>query len=302
MSSIKTLDFGGKGGSHEFGPILAGPGLKLGLHAGNRIDQIVLNDKQYGGDGGHSQGAITLTGDEYISALTVHAGDEIDHLSFQTSEGHTIAGGDGGGGHTRVQLENIRLLSISGRHGDRVDNLSLTYVEGYSKSNCVGTGKFLLGIIPQGHTYSTSTSSTVRRLRLYKEVTQHMIGQKYSASVQGEYYVQASASTELTVSDSTLKELQSEIETTISNTTEESQQIDGGKVGLHVVDGQIMKNGDAYWMYPTGDLQTLVVPVSETAAGRGLYDMTGVLDVQMTGLQRFRTSQYGWTYYTPRKA
>jgi hypothetical protein len=128
MSSIRTVYFGGNGGD----PFAQTPVNEFGLRAGRYVDQIRVGNYVFGGDGGYDMGSISLDGDEYVSKVELRADQVLDFIRLTTNKGRIIGGG-GDGGHYYV-LDNIRLISIGGRSGIFVDQVSLKYVEDYSPS------------------------------------------------------------------------------------------------------------------------------------------------------------------------
>ncbi len=125
----RVTPFGGDGG----GPFQARTFGTIGLRTGNYVDQIQLDGRRFGGDGGGDRGSISLEPDEFITRVDIRSGVYIDNVKFTTSSGRVFGGGGDGGG--LQSLVNIQLLAIGGRAGDYVDNLRFIYLETGSASS-----------------------------------------------------------------------------------------------------------------------------------------------------------------------
>lgn len=122
---IKKASFGGNGGGAFEMQVVE----KLSLRTGKYVDQIKINGKQHGGNGGGDRGEIVLSEDEFINKVEIRSGSLIDFVKLTTNKGRTIeGGGSGGGAHT---LENVRVLAIGGRSGSLIDSLTFFYIEDY---------------------------------------------------------------------------------------------------------------------------------------------------------------------------
>ena len=123
--NVKVLTVGGTGGD-AFVPATV---KSLALSTGSKVDQITIDGVSHGGSGGSASPVLNLSEGEYINRIEIRSGSKIDFLEFTTNKGHSIEGGGSGGDATA--LSNIRLLTISGRSGDMVDQLSFVYIADY---------------------------------------------------------------------------------------------------------------------------------------------------------------------------
>jgi hypothetical protein len=304
QSAIYIKSFGGDGGS-EFK--LVRP-KTIGLRTGSKVDQIKINDVSHGGPGGHESISLELGPDEYISSVKIRSGSKIDRVSFKTSKGRVLEGG-GGGGSEQPALENIRVLSIGGRSGSLVDKLTIRYVENYGPSEIADEhANFILSYTPPFEEFETFVSSKDKVIHTYEKITQSMVQQKYSASAVGEYYVVASASTEIEFRDTSAVSMKSQLEQERIKTTDTKISVKEGYVGIHLVSGTLMqekendplkekKNNGLFWMYTTALPSYSIVKLTEIQSVLGHYDLTGQLHTQMTGLKSHKIIQNGYVYY-----
>lgn len=98
---------------------------KLALRSGSLIDSVIVNDQNYGGLGGGLSPTLNLAKGEYVNRVAVQSGSLVDHLTFTTNFGNVVDGGGAGGGHHL--LDNIKLVSITGKHGSLLDQITLHY-------------------------------------------------------------------------------------------------------------------------------------------------------------------------------
>lgn len=299
MAVIKVTPFGGNGGD-AFGRQV---GIEeIGLSAGMYVDQIRINGNSHGGSGGDDQGSIVLADDEYICKVDIRSGVFIDNVRFTTNKGNTIGGG-GDGGNPQT-LNNIRVLAIGGRAGKFVDKLDIMYVDGYQPSTIeqenVG---FILSYTAPFETFYTYEKSNEKTIDFYQKITENMLTQKYSASVEGEYYVKVAASAGIEIKDSTLQTVRNELLKELSTFTSTKTKIPAGHVGISLVTGTLMKSkddsgGDKYWMFPTSGHSYSIIDIKEEYTNlEDHYDLTGQLYTQVPGLKKLKKIKNGYVYY-----
>lgn len=242
---------------------------------------------------------MELGPDEYISSVKIRSGSKIDSVSFKTNKDRILEGG-GNGGNEQPALENIRVLSIGGRSGSLVDKLTIRYVENYGPSEIAdGHANFILSYTPPFEEFETYVSSKDKAIHAYEKITQSMVQQKYSASVVGEYYVVASASTEIEFRDTSTVSMKSQLEQERIKTTDTKIAVKEGYVGIHLVSGTLMqeKENGLFWMYTSSMPSYSIVKLTEIQSALGHYDLTGQLYTQMTGLKSHKIIQKGYVYY-----
>ncbi len=293
MSSIRTKSFGGNGGN-PFPHILV---KEIGLRSGKYVDQIRVSGNAWGRDGGDDHGSITLDSDEYVSKVELRACSLLDYFKVTTNKGRTFeAGGDGGDYQV---LDNIRLISIGGRCDHLVDQVSLKYVEDYQPSTIVqANARFIVSYAAPCQEFEEYSSSTEKKLDSYELVTEHMVRQTYSASVEAEYYVKVAASTSIEVQDISRETIHRSLEKELQNGNKRTQRIPENYVGIKFVTGDLMRGADGKtWMYPTHDMVTSVIPIADWQNVLGHYDLTGELHTQMPGLKGAMKENANYVYY-----
>jgi hypothetical protein len=295
MSSIVTTPFGGGGGD----PFQMSVIKEVGLRTGSRVDQIRINGATHGGDGGDDRGSITLGRDEYISRVDIRCAREVDYVKFTTNAGNSVAGGGDGG--DPAALWDIRVIAIGGRCADRVDKLDIMYVRDYRPSIVAESNVgFILAYSAPSEEFEEYTSSLYKTVDSYEKVTEHMLSQTYSASVEGEYYVKVAASTEIALTDTSMETVKRELQTELTAGSSRRQKIDSDSVGVKLVNGTLMKDGekgDQFWMYPTSEPSYSVIKISDVGNVLNHYDLTGELDTQMPGLQAHKVIKNGYVFY-----
>ncbi len=293
MSFIRTTSFGGGGGD----PFPNLPVSEIGLRSGDVVDQIRVGGNSWGRDGGDDHGSIRLENDEYVSKIELRSGGCLDSVKFTTNKGRSIGGGGGGGDY--YELDNIRLLSIGGRCGRVVDQISFTYVENYEPSTVLEeNARFVVSYAPPYEEFEEYANSTEKKLESYELVTEHMVNQNYSASVEGEYYVKVTVSTSIQVQDTRTEVIKQALEKEMSSGAKKTQKIPENYVGIKFVTGTLMKGADGKtWMYPTRNTSVSVIPISDWKNVLGHYDLTGELSTQMPGLRDSMQTRGSYVYY-----
>lgn len=293
MSFIRTVPFGGDGG-YEFDPCYV---KSIGMRTGARVDALFINGTQHGGDGGDLQPSLTFDDDEYISAFYLRSDAEVDYLQFTTNLGRQIGGG-GDGGYVHTSKPNIRVIALGGRSGGRLDRIAIKFIEDYVPSKFLEKGHFIIGYTAQNTKLTRYSESIYNSMSSYERITERMLQQKYSASVEGEFYAKVSASTEINIQDSELLKIKIELSEQLKSKKSEEIDIQTGMVGILLVAGDIMQGSDGKcWMFPTTDLSYSVISMSDFENVLDHYDLTGQLFTQMPGLKAKKIEKNGYTYY-----
>lgn len=291
--SIVIKPFGGNGGN-EFS--MQCP-TSIGLCTGSEVDQLRINEVVHGGNGGGDRGSIILRSDEYISSMIIRSGKRIDYLEFKTNKGNSIKGGGTGG--SEQTFNNIRVLSIGGRSGKRVDKLNIMYIENYSPSSVVAKDVgFIISYTAPFCTFTQYEDSTYQTMDSYEKTTHSMLKQDYSASIEGEYFAKVSASTDITIENSKSETVKSELSTQLSKGSSKTVEIKEGYVGVTLVNGTLMKGSDgAFWMHPTSLPSYTIIKITDYSPLLNHYDLTGELYTQISGLTTYRSVTNGYVYY-----
>lgn len=124
---LAHVTFGGNGGE----PFLPVAPFELSMRADGWIDAVILNGRQYGGNGGGARDVLQFRPGEYVNRVVIGAGRFVDRLEFYTNLEQSISGGDGRQGGRPSGLDNVRVLRIGGRSGQYLDRHDVTYCADY---------------------------------------------------------------------------------------------------------------------------------------------------------------------------
>lgn len=292
---IVTKNFGGDGGD-GFDPLFV---KRLALRGGDVVDAIIINGEHYGGDGGHQSDTLHFDADEYITEVYIHTGDLVDYLRFVTNHGRDVSiGGEGGDNH--YELKNVRVIAIGGSRGSLLDRIDITYVDNYEPSKIVQRrAQFVIGFTSPDTTLREYADSLYKTTDSYQKITETMLDQTYSASIEAEYYAKVAMSTTIryqNISKTTVfHELSEELRTGIST----EKKVGPEQVGVLLTNGDILcgSNGKT-WMFPTTPLSYAVISIDAYQNVLNHYDLTGELATQMPGLRNHKTEKDGYVFYS----
>ncbi len=292
-SFITGKYYGGNGGS----PFDNATVKSIAIAGDRYVDQIVINNVSHGGEGGRLSSQIVLADDEYISSFTIGCGSYIDYVQFVTNKGRSISTGGGGGQTYRVN--NVRVLSIGGRSDRFVDRLEIKYVQNYKPSVLVALGvPCIISFNPKNSQIEEYVDQKTRTLDAYEKITEAMSRQSYSASVEAEFYVKASASTELEFKNTTTTHIKNEIEQNIDAGQKRTMKLGNNEVGVTVVASNIMRSSDGkYWIYPIAQPQYITKNYNSYSDFLNMYDLTYILYTQLSQLNQYKTMRHGFMYY-----
>lgn len=269
----------------------------LAIRSGSEVDALIVNGRRHGGEGGSPSNTLVFDNDEFISSITLRCGARIDQVSLVTNFGRQVGGGgDGGDPH---ELKNIRVIAIGGRSGARLDQLQITYVEDYVPSTVLAErAQFVIGFTPQNTKLTEYEDATYRTVDSYEKITETMLSQKYSASVEAEYYAKVAFSTEIAYVNMSTTTISHELMRELKNGKCVEKTVNAGQVGLLLLNGTIMRHPDGkVWMYPTTTLSYAVIGIGDFMNVLNHYDLTGELATQMPELLRYRTEKNGYVFY-----
>ena len=296
--SIVTKPIGGDGGkSFDVEAIRT-----IGFRAGNRVDAILLNGSRKGGGGGSESEVLELQGDECISHMDIWVkkhkrSRRVFKVFLRTSRGRTLSAGKEGG--TKTTLSGIRVLGIGGKSGDELDKLRVRYIKDYTPSAVVDRALAVIGVIPQGQTTETFSSSRLNKLSatsLFLEVVSSLETTSETGAA-GEFTAKASTTFGLSVTTST--EVREEIESETFESETVTYSPPEGHVGLEVVQIDVFEANDGtIWQFPVAEPLIISTPVgSAPALFDNVYDMTGTLALNFPALAEERVKKNGQEYY-----
>jgi hypothetical protein len=275
----RTISFGGDGG-HPFSARIP---RKVGLRTGGYVDAIIINDEQFGGDGGNRTNDESLDRDDYWTEINIRSGGYVDYLRLVSRKGREVGGGGGGGSESK--RSDLRVISISGRTGGYVDQLSFDVIDGYKPSRMVQkNAEVVLDVETGGQVFKRFRNETVRTMHSYQLVTQHMEEWSVNVSAEVEYGAKFSASTGYKNTASTTETVASEATRQVESGQSSEQTISSNEAAFLIGRMDIMLDSDGTgWMAPTSDADWVVLPREKFANLSGKYDLTSGTTTQ-TGL------------------
>lgn len=305
-ADIRTVPIGFDKGLESWTPTVV---KKIGMTESGLVTQIRINGIPHGSSlpGAKDLGSLTLGKEEYISKIEYLPCTEafIYGLKFVTNIGRSIGAPFI---PTNVNcgiksLDNIRVLAIGGRNSNVLLKLEVLLIDDYKPSSRQATNVgFIISYSAPYQEFEEYSDSSYRTLDSLERVTEHMLTQTYSASIEGEYMAKASLSSSIEIKDSNIETVKKEIEQQLKSGSKKKQTIPGGYVGVKLVKADLMKGDDgSYWMFPTSKPSYSVINMTEIDGLLGYYDLTGVLYTQMQGLKPYKTVQNGYVYYRERK-
>lgn len=304
MSSRITEEYGYTGGI-EFPPR---PVRSIGFRAGNVVDQIRINNETHGGSGGTDRGTIEFGSEEYITEFWVNCGVRVDYVKLRTNKGRILEAG-GQGGDKKIHKSGVRVLEIGGRAGVILDSIRIRYIEEYQPSVIVDSNiRAIVSFFSPGTTIEEYTESSSRLLKSFEHTVE--FGAKtsasqtveLSASAESVLTAKASRTTGIEFSFADRKTFKEEIEENLVHSKTTTIAIQNGHVGIMIVNGDLMQTKEdkeeLYWLLPNTAMSHVMIPLDAIDQIRGSYDLTGTLYTQMSGLEDYKTTKNGYTYYT----
>ena len=286
--TVVTKYFGGNGGK-GFPLVLP---LRFGAKTGHCVDNLIINGTPHGGTGGKQRDELILSKNEYITSVTIRSGSWVDSIHFETNLNRSW-GPFGGKGGKQHKLENIRVIGLGGRSGQWLDQLAISFIEGYQESTVIETNlTAVLKTIPPGYTIETSESTRVRDLSSLTTISSYSVG----ANISSEYFAELSAGLETYISSET--ELQRLYEKEQLNSTTIKFVVDMDKVGLKTTKLKVFKTAEGnYWFSPLiGNSNTAILPIDQPIKGP-ILDFTGLLDSQIPSMYSHKEQKYGQDFY-----
>jgi hypothetical protein len=280
-----TFTYGGQGG----GPFSPRNPQSVGLRSGSLVDAIIINGEQFGESGGSNPTIATLNGDDYWSEFTVRAGEYVDHLTLVSKNGRKVDGGGDGG--DQAHQSGLRIISIAGRSGLYLDQISLDVVLGYQASTVTAANvEFVLDMETSGQVIKHYSMESVKTAHSYQLVSQQAHEWSMNASAEGEYYAKFSVSTGYKMSDSRTETISDESSQAVETGSSTEQTIGTNEAAFLIGRADILKDSDGHaWMAPTSGSNWVVLPKDRFHELAGKYDLTGGTCTQ-TGLRAVKDS------------
>lgn len=305
-ADIRTVPIGFDRGLDSWPPTVV---KEIGMSESGFVCELRINGISHGSKlpGSTDLGSLTLGKDEYISKIEYLpcTAAAIYGLKFITNTGRSIGAPfiPKNVNCSIESLEGIRVLAIGGRNSNTLLKLEVLLIDGYEPSmrQAANVG-FIISYSAPFQEFEEYADSLYKTLDSFEKVTEHMIGQTYSANIEGEFMAKAALSTSIEIKDSNIETIKKEIQKELKSGSKKKQNIPGGYVGVKLVNADLMKGSDgSYWMYPTSKPSYSVINATEINGLLGYYDLTGVLYTQMQDLKPYKIIQNGYVYYSDTK-
>lgn len=279
MAYKETRSFGGNGGG-AFAPVLVS---SFAVSSGDELDAVIINDKQYGGNGGTRHNAIHLASDEYFNYLDIRSGDRVDKICLRTNKGQAYGPYGGMGGGFQV-FENIRIVTIGGQCGARVDRLDVTMIRDYepSRSYLSGNSDFIVTANYGQSKTKFYTSERASTAITYRDLCSRTVAM--NISVEAEFF--AKVSTSLTGTFTTQSEVEQVAAKEKETSSSEEYTVLSGQVGLIVSPVDVFMHSGKAWFAPTAPASFVIAncnaywQLKEKFPNKRLWDFTRTMDVQ----------------------
>ncbi len=258
MAYKETRSFGGNGGG-AFNPVVVN---RFAVNSGDELDAVIINDNQYGGNGGMRHDTFYLQSDEYFNYMDIRSGDRVDKICLRTNKGRAYGPYGGMGGGFQV-FENIRIFTIGGRSGARVDRLDVTMIRDYQPSSIYQSGPsdFVVTKVFGVGTHKFYEAERARTAITYRDLCSTTVAM--NVSVEAEFF--AKVSTSLNASVTTQSETEKVAESEKQASTTSTYTINSGEVGLVISPADVFSSSGKAWFAPTG-------PATFVTAKCGTYE------------------------------
>ena len=312
-----VLCYGGSGGG-AFGPFYpTSVGLAQGRDSDNavRVNLIRINKTEYGSrnvDDGQLQerGELNFSEDEYITAGTIRWGHRhpvfgkdrpvlVDLLDLRTNKGQRTRT-TGWSEYSREQkFSNVRVCTIAGRVGARVDRICFEVIRNYEPSQLIAENEpAVFEYHAPGSTLTEAESVEERRLTAWERVVTRQRTRTLSASVGVELMaglvgLQSDLAGSLTTQNTTVTTVSNVLERTVSTLTQTVRETEGdhgfvvGRVNVY-----LDQEGNYYAVPSTGGTFGRYQPETLPLLHRALNFAPG-LELTPVGMRSIPEPLYG---------
>lgn len=281
---ITSHKIGGGGG----GPFASGSIRELRFRSGTKIDAILINGVQHGGNGGGLSDSVRLTLDKQLQDIGYAMQDGVlGSLTFYFTDGSKVSIGENRS-ETRVSTElgcdpaDLLIIALGGWSGDYLDALDPVCVVGFSQSSVLDqNATAVIGAVPKGITRTEYVENIAKQAESYEHALTQTHSVTTSASVSGTYYVTASLETEYSYTWTSQTKIGKSIEDQLTNaTTEKITPPDDAYAMFEICHGQIIAPGgdtSRSIFLPVGNVTSTYIPVTDATIDNvvGMYDLGG---------------------------
>lgn len=239
-NAIRTVRLGGTGGS-EF----AEQGVfSLGLKGGRLVDALFLNNERKGGGGGGTLTDFDIQPGEFINSFSVRSGRLIDNLRFSTNFGKSISAGGLGG--TETFFDGVRLVSIGGRSGRLLDQVTITYIDNYNPSSLIESGVSIFMNARSEGEFTEFTSSGFTKTQSVQKTMDIAI----TAGAEGEFF--GTTSSNIQTSFAAASDVFEELAVQQEQSSTSLFVVDDGQALIQLTTGDVFRTPDGRaWVVPT---------------------------------------------------
>lgn len=243
----RQRSFGGSGGGEFPRQVLARLAMTHGrVGSPVRVRRLWLNDNVYG-TGGSWRGEIRLSGSRYINRLIIRHDRYVDRVWAYTNDGQRVLAGGWNEGVEETRLDNIRVVSIGGRHGAWIDQLDITWIEDYAPAQVVASNEpMIFRYFAPGTTLERTEVASFSTLEAIEEVTSQTRAKSVGVDVGVELAFEAitaafGTEAEQSVTSSQVLTIRSQTERFLSLTDKVTREM-GDQHGFLVGTGRLMRD------------------------------------------------------------
>lgn len=231
---------------------------------------------------------------------TIEAGNLDHRVPAPVARKHKLAKSWGDLEVIYYTLSNIRVLGIGGDSDKYLDRIGITYIEDYIPSVQIMSGYAVIDVITPGTKLTTYSEEETKQISGYKKVLEKTfnISTKTQSKGLGEFIAKVAVMTE---SKSTSRE---EINKEMTQVLKEGRTKEffplEGEFGLEIVGVNVFKDtqNDLYWIAPQGSAPNIIsVSLDSPGFAEDLFDLTGVLDLQIPNWRRRKEEKYNFDFY-----
>lgn len=167
--------FGGDGGKafpRRFVNSIGITESKGGGGGGVRLASIYLNDRRFGYAEGKLRGELYFDDGEYINSFVLRSSKGlVDRFWLTTNTGRRVRAGGWNEDAREIRRTGVRVCSIGGRSGGRIDRLDIEYVANYEPSRRIAANQTaILEIIPPNSSFERTIRTQDKRLETFRRL------------------------------------------------------------------------------------------------------------------------------------
>lgn len=167
--------YGGNGGAPFPRRLVNSIGItesKGGGGGGVRLASIYLNDRRFGYASGTLRGELYFDDGEYINSFVLRSSRGlVDRFWLTTNLGRRIRAGGWNKDAREIRRTGVRVCTIGGRSGGRIDRLDIEYVTNYRPSRRIAANQAaVLEVIPPNSSFERTVRTQDKRLETFRRL------------------------------------------------------------------------------------------------------------------------------------